>query len=578
METINFYSYKGGVGRTMLTAHIARFLAGLGKHVVIADFDFDAPGIPAIFGLNIFDNNVIKGGLRDLFDEFPNLDKPTNEFQKRLEEYLIPIDNLSIKGQCVSGRIQILPTGLINDAYWNRIAESEWLKRLASTQESSFGNFILNVLKKALEQKVDYLLIDSRAGITYYSAISRRVANRQAIIFCPNKEAKNAVTHLLADALKNFQEKRERDGCRNKGIFQNNEPSLKRFVLVVSRMPPELSKKRNEVFKDVTQWIQDSNFNKIEGYKGLFKFHSDLQTHLEPQLRFMDDQFLDEKDRGQKHHVVQIHEDILVILAKLCPELLSSSVSCEDLDIMEEKDMKTQAHKLWEQIFKNLNEEDRKFKITFEHRMFGFLHSGEMINDDGNRNIAFRVSTFLEILNHFYDALQEGFRNIPDELKDREKTILASAQIRMNDVLFNAGRQCGSAFGNDIIDLLKHEDSTITQKEKIDKWCEFDTRAGFGLMSYNQEDTITIENLFIDTPNGTKNRDYTAFFIGYVVGVLEKLLSSSSNELNALAITTKKNTSSFKGVYDKDRFEVAYAPINVGDGIIIKFTDKSTSS
>ena len=63
MVTINFYSYKGGVGRTMLTAQIARLLAALGKRVVVADFDFDAPGIPAAFGMNMQD---VKCGLFEL--------------------------------------------------------------------------------------------------------------------------------------------------------------------------------------------------------------------------------------------------------------------------------------------------------------------------------------------------------------------------------------------------------------------------------------------------------------------------------------------------------------------------------
>jgi len=45
VETVAFYSYKGGVGRSQLLAHAARFLAGLGKGVVALDFDFEAPGL-----------------------------------------------------------------------------------------------------------------------------------------------------------------------------------------------------------------------------------------------------------------------------------------------------------------------------------------------------------------------------------------------------------------------------------------------------------------------------------------------------------------------------------------------------
>lgn len=45
METIAFYSYKGGVGRSLLVANTARFLGMLGKRVVALDLDIEAPGL-----------------------------------------------------------------------------------------------------------------------------------------------------------------------------------------------------------------------------------------------------------------------------------------------------------------------------------------------------------------------------------------------------------------------------------------------------------------------------------------------------------------------------------------------------
>lgn len=45
METIAFYSYKGGVGRSLLVANAARFLGMLGKGVVALDLDVEAPGL-----------------------------------------------------------------------------------------------------------------------------------------------------------------------------------------------------------------------------------------------------------------------------------------------------------------------------------------------------------------------------------------------------------------------------------------------------------------------------------------------------------------------------------------------------
>ena len=45
MKTITFYSYKGGVGRTLALANIAKRLSEFGKKVCLIDFDLEAPGL-----------------------------------------------------------------------------------------------------------------------------------------------------------------------------------------------------------------------------------------------------------------------------------------------------------------------------------------------------------------------------------------------------------------------------------------------------------------------------------------------------------------------------------------------------
>lgn len=45
MKTITFYSYKGGVGRSLALVNIATRLAEFGKKVCVLDFDLEAPGL-----------------------------------------------------------------------------------------------------------------------------------------------------------------------------------------------------------------------------------------------------------------------------------------------------------------------------------------------------------------------------------------------------------------------------------------------------------------------------------------------------------------------------------------------------
>ncbi len=45
LHVITFYSFKGGVGRTMALVNVAAQLVKWGRTVVVVDFDLEAPGL-----------------------------------------------------------------------------------------------------------------------------------------------------------------------------------------------------------------------------------------------------------------------------------------------------------------------------------------------------------------------------------------------------------------------------------------------------------------------------------------------------------------------------------------------------
>jgi cellulose biosynthesis protein BcsQ len=47
MYVTTFYSYKGGVGRSMALANVGVLLAKAGNRVLLVDFDLEAPGLPS---------------------------------------------------------------------------------------------------------------------------------------------------------------------------------------------------------------------------------------------------------------------------------------------------------------------------------------------------------------------------------------------------------------------------------------------------------------------------------------------------------------------------------------------------
>src|SRR5258705_8465678 len=71
MRTITFYSYKGGVGRSLLVANTAKYLSTLGKRVFAVDLDLEAPGLHYKFELG-FDAATTKpaAGVVDVLRNF----------------------------------------------------------------------------------------------------------------------------------------------------------------------------------------------------------------------------------------------------------------------------------------------------------------------------------------------------------------------------------------------------------------------------------------------------------------------------------------------------------------------------
>ena len=90
METVTFYSYKGGSGRSLLLANTAQFLALAGKRVVALDLDFEAPGLH-------YKLNIGKPGQRaaDIVPERGIVDYLTAALSgphpEQLSDYLVPV-------------------------------------------------------------------------------------------------------------------------------------------------------------------------------------------------------------------------------------------------------------------------------------------------------------------------------------------------------------------------------------------------------------------------------------------------------------------------------------------------------
>ncbi len=195
METLAFYSYKGGVGRSLLLANAARFLASLGKGVVALDFDFEAPGLHYKLGHATYRESRLEGGAvsylvataREAMSPPP------------LEEHMIqvPVPPGS------DGWLRLMPAGPAPErAYWAALKQLG--EQVHFDDPSGQGLMPLLDLHARIreELKPDYLLIDARTGVTELGGLATTIlADTVVCMFVANQESLDG-TLMVAEALK----------------------------------------------------------------------------------------------------------------------------------------------------------------------------------------------------------------------------------------------------------------------------------------------------------------------------------------------------------------------------------------
>ncbi|MBM7835733.1 tyrosine-protein kinase family protein [Clostridium sardiniense] len=179
-KVVSFYSYKGGVGRTVALIHTATLLAAEGKKVALIDMDIEAPSFNEIFKNEIKSKN---GLVEYLYNKMYDLD----EIQLSSMMTKLP---LSAKGE-----VYVLPTGEISPKYVKRL---DMLKE-RRISENQYIEDLINEMNR--QYNIDYVLIDSRTGINNWGALSiGEIADEVFLLAYPNEENVKG-TNLILDML-----------------------------------------------------------------------------------------------------------------------------------------------------------------------------------------------------------------------------------------------------------------------------------------------------------------------------------------------------------------------------------------
>jgi MinD-like ATPase involved in chromosome partitioning or flagellar assembly/WD40 repeat protein len=176
---ITFYSYKGGTGRSMMLANVAWILASQGRRVLMLDWDLEAPGLYRYFQPFLADKNLASSdGLIDFVIKYVTAAKtPSDEttagskaFEK---EWYAPYANILRYASSLDwkfdngGTLDLIPAGRQGPSYSTRVNSFNWQNFYDHLQ----GGVLLELAKEKMRAEYDYILIDSRTGVSDTSGI-----------------------------------------------------------------------------------------------------------------------------------------------------------------------------------------------------------------------------------------------------------------------------------------------------------------------------------------------------------------------------------------------------------------------
>ncbi|MEO7361912.1 MAG: hypothetical protein ABI120_16390, partial [Gemmatimonadaceae bacterium] len=212
-KIITFYSYKGGTGRSMALANMAWLLALNGNRVLVVDWDLEAPGLHRYFHPFLLDKELrTTGGLMEMVEGMavraaasnePLSDEDVDivEFITMLEcprDSTVRIPWSRNRDRAVEARvapsddalksrrptspyvgIDLLAAGRQDGGYSRKLSTFNWI----DFYERLDGRRLLGLARQQMREMYDYILIDSRTGVSDTSGICT-VEMPDALVIC----------------------------------------------------------------------------------------------------------------------------------------------------------------------------------------------------------------------------------------------------------------------------------------------------------------------------------------------------------------------------------------------------------
>jgi cellulose biosynthesis protein BcsQ len=222
---ITFYSYKGGVGRTLALANAATHLARSGFRVLVADFDLEAPGIEHYFKV------PTERGLVELIGMYSNeLKKAEPTLSQQLQELGTPVERVeAVLGSALRDIGQSNAGSDALESFWgeaeivegarihvmsagSRREPTQYAKAVRELSLSALyaeyaGFHLMDWLRHRFLSDWDFVFIDSRTGITEVGGVcTHHLADLNVLVTTMNPVSHAGCAHM-AGSIAGYRER-----------------------------------------------------------------------------------------------------------------------------------------------------------------------------------------------------------------------------------------------------------------------------------------------------------------------------------------------------------------------------------
>lgn len=303
---ITFYSFKGGVGRSMAMINVAGILAGRGFRVMALDMDLEAPGISYLMRAEAKAPDDGGPGLVDLLTDACDRGEEADLFaldpvavvEKYSYAYIVP-DGIRVSDE---GLLRIMPAGRMDGAYQQRLDALN----LGQLYRDGRGQPLIGVFKDVIKESAlfDFVFVDSRTGFSDEAGIcTRDLADCLIVVMGLNRQNVEGTSELLR-------------ALKGAGID-------KPLRIVLSPVPTGEDELREEREREATERLSQAYGQKLD---------LSLKIPYHPQLALTEEPYVFRRRRGYLYEAyMRLYEAVL----ELCGQ--SSQVLATGIERLVEK-------------------------------------------------------------------------------------------------------------------------------------------------------------------------------------------------------------------------------------------------